>query len=94
MVTGSVLPSATFEQIRKLDTCTVSNAIERLKVRPRNEGSVSGSALRCIFPNLPPVLGCRARQSRQDHHSRYGLGSANATYAPLIFSFVDDVSPG
>lgn len=46
-----------FEQIRRLDTCTVSNAIERLKVRLRNEGQISGTATRCIFPDLPPILG-------------------------------------
>jgi 4-hydroxy-4-methyl-2-oxoglutarate aldolase len=46
-----------FEQLQKLDTCTVSNAIERLHGRLRNEGSVSGSTLRCQFPDLPPMLG-------------------------------------
>ena len=39
-----------------LDTCTVSNAIERLNVRLRNEGFISG-AVRCRFPNLNPMLG-------------------------------------
>jgi 4-hydroxy-4-methyl-2-oxoglutarate aldolase len=46
-----------FQDLQKLDTCTVSNAIERLKVRLRNEGSASGSALRCQFPNFAPMLG-------------------------------------
>ena len=50
----------TFEAIRQLDTCLVSNAIERLNVRMRNEGSVSGSAVRCWFPALPPMLGYAA----------------------------------
>lgn len=44
------------DKIRALDTCTVSNAIERLHVRLRNEGFISG-ALRCRFPNLEPMLG-------------------------------------
>lgn len=39
-----------------IDTCTVSNAIERLYVRPRNEGFVSG-AVRCRFPHLSPMAG-------------------------------------
>ncbi|HTQ53901.1 MAG TPA: RraA family protein [Bryobacteraceae bacterium] len=60
MTTSAVLPHALFEQIRKLDTCLVSNAIERLKGRLHNEGSVSGSALHCLFPRLPPVLGYAA----------------------------------
>jgi 4-hydroxy-4-methyl-2-oxoglutarate aldolase len=49
-----------FEQIEKLDTCTVSNAIERLKGRLRNEGSVFGGALRCQFPKFAPMLGYAA----------------------------------
>ena len=52
--------NAAFEEIRKLDTCTVSNAIERLEVRLRNEGSIAGSVLRCQFPNFPPMLGYAA----------------------------------
>jgi 4-hydroxy-4-methyl-2-oxoglutarate aldolase len=44
------------ERIRNVDTCTVSNAIERLKVRLRNEGFISGP-IRCRFPNLQPMLG-------------------------------------
>jgi 4-hydroxy-4-methyl-2-oxoglutarate aldolase len=51
------LTSSEFRQLQRLDTCTVSNAIERLNGRPRNEGSVSGSALRCLFPNFAPMLG-------------------------------------
>jgi 4-hydroxy-4-methyl-2-oxoglutarate aldolase len=44
------------EKIRALDTCTVSNAIERLNVRLRNEGFISGS-VRCRFPNFEPMVG-------------------------------------
>ena len=45
-----------FESLRRLDTCSVSNAIERFNVRLRNEGFVS-RAVRCRFPQLPPMLG-------------------------------------
>jgi 4-hydroxy-4-methyl-2-oxoglutarate aldolase len=45
-----------FESLRRLDTCSVSNAIERFNVRLRNEGFVS-RALRCRFPQFPPMLG-------------------------------------
>jgi 4-hydroxy-4-methyl-2-oxoglutarate aldolase len=45
-----------FESLRRLDTCSVSNAIERFNVRLRNEGFVSGAA-KCRFPQLPPMLG-------------------------------------
>jgi regulator of RNase E activity RraA len=52
-----VLSPASFQAIQRLDTCLVSNAIERLHVRMRNEGSVSGSAVRCQFPGFAPMLG-------------------------------------
>lgn len=57
MITSPVLSKACFEKLQKLDTCTVSNAIERLKGRMRNEGSVLPSTLRCLFPKFPPMLG-------------------------------------
>jgi regulator of RNase E activity RraA len=47
---------ADFEALQGMDTCTVSNAIERLNVRLRNEGFIAG-ALRCRFQNFPPMLG-------------------------------------
>jgi regulator of RNase E activity RraA len=47
------------EKLADLDTCTVSNAIERLNVRLRNEGFVSGTA-HCQFPNLGPMVGYAA----------------------------------
>jgi 4-hydroxy-4-methyl-2-oxoglutarate aldolase len=50
------LPSLDLDRIRSLDTCTASNAIERLIVRLRNEGFISG-AVRCRFPNFEPMLG-------------------------------------
>ncbi len=42
--------------IRNLDTCAVSNAIERFNVRLRNEGFVHGP-VHCQFPGLQPMLG-------------------------------------
>jgi 4-hydroxy-4-methyl-2-oxoglutarate aldolase len=51
------LSHAIFQGLQRLDTCIVSNAIERLNGRVRNEGSISGSVLHCMFPNLPPMLG-------------------------------------
>ena len=46
-------------RLSALDTCTVSNAIERFRVRLRNEGFVSG-AVKCCFPDLPPMIGYAA----------------------------------
>jgi regulator of RNase E activity RraA len=56
MIPGTALSSSDFERLRVLDTCTVSNAIERLNVRLRNEGFVS-DAVNCQFPRLGPMLG-------------------------------------
>jgi len=44
------------ERLRQFDTCTMSNAIERLNIRPRNEGFIAGEVA-CRFPQLPPVIG-------------------------------------
>ncbi len=67
MPASTRLSAADFDRLRKLDTCTVSNAIERLGVRLRDEGFAS-SAVRCQFPQLGPMLGyavtARARSSQ------------------------------
>jgi regulator of RNase E activity RraA len=44
---------ATFQE---LDTCAVSNAVERFGMRLRNEGFADGS-IRCMFEDLPSVIG-------------------------------------
>ena len=51
-----VLSRVELDRLRAIDSCTVSNAIERLGVRMRNEGFVSG-AIQCRFPHLPPLVG-------------------------------------
>jgi len=53
------LTATDLDKLRSLDTCTVSNAIERLNVRLRNEGFVSG-VVQCRFSNLPPMVGYAA----------------------------------
>ena len=55
-------PPITPEQLdalRRLDACTLANAIETFNVRLRNEGFTDG-ALRCLFPSLPPIVGYAA----------------------------------
>lgn len=59
MTSREDLSDVDLERLRAFDTCTVSNAIERLNVRLRNEGFVSG-AVRCRFPDLPPMVGYAA----------------------------------
>ena len=44
------------EALRRLDACTLANAIESFQKRLRNEGFADGS-IRCLFPQLPPIVG-------------------------------------
>ena len=56
MIQRKLLSSSDFESIRRLDTCTVSNVIERFDVRPRNEGFIYDD-IQCRFPHFAPMLG-------------------------------------
>lgn len=55
-------PPLTADQLaalRKLDTCTVANAVETFSVRLRNEGFADRS-IRCLTPAAPPLVGFAA----------------------------------
>jgi 4-hydroxy-4-methyl-2-oxoglutarate aldolase len=62
------------EALRRFDACTLSNAIEVLNIRPRNEGYAKGE-FECMFPALPPVAGYavtgRMRSASQPVHGHY-----------------------
>jgi regulator of RNase E activity RraA len=47
------------EALRRLDACTLANAIETFHERLRNEGFVDNS-IHCLFPRLRPMLGFAA----------------------------------
>ena len=47
------------EALRRVDACTLANAIESFHVRLRDEGFMD-STIRCLFPRLPPMLGYAA----------------------------------
>ena len=55
----SPLTPEQLESLRRLDGCTLANAIETFNVRLRNEGFTDGR-LRCFFPRLPPIVGYAA----------------------------------
>ncbi len=72
-----MVATLSFEQISalcRIDSPTISNAIERFKVRPRVSGYV-GYDIRCIFPELPPTVGyavtCRVDSTTE---GRQGIG--------------------
>jgi len=50
------LPPEQLDALRRLDACTLANAIETFQVRLRNEG-FAGGATRCLFPRLRPMVG-------------------------------------
>lgn len=52
----SILTSKQLDMLRRLDACTIANAIETFDERLRNEGFTDNS-LRCLFPKLLPMLG-------------------------------------
>jgi regulator of RNase E activity RraA len=56
---NAILTPEQLEALRRLDACTLANAIETFTVRLRNEGFTDG-ALRCLFPRLPPIVGYAA----------------------------------
>jgi regulator of RNase E activity RraA len=56
---GSPLTPEQLEALRRLDACTLANAIETFQQRLRNEGFMDGS-VRCLFPHLQPMLGYAA----------------------------------
>ena len=73
------MPAWSAEQLRQLaevDSPTVSNAIERLHVRPRCAG-YAGYDLRCAFPELGPTVGyavtCTADSTTEGRPDRAGL---------------------
>lgn len=47
------------DALRRLDTCTVSNAIETFEVRLRNAG-FADARIRCMFEDFPPMVGYAA----------------------------------
>src|SRR6266581_3635409 len=50
------ITSQQLEALRRLDTCTVANAIETFDVRLRNEGFADAS-VRCLCPRRSAMLG-------------------------------------
>jgi 4-hydroxy-4-methyl-2-oxoglutarate aldolase len=64
------------DQLRKLDSCTLANAIEVFDVRLRNNG-FADSRIRCVFEDFPPMVGyaatarIRTSEPPMEGHSYY-----------------------
>ena len=57
-MTATLTPQQ-LEALRRLDACSLANAIETTDTRLRNEGFMDQS-VRCLFPQLQPMLGYAA----------------------------------
>lgn len=53
---GPLLTQEQLDALRMFDSATIANAIEKFKVRDATDG-YSSLELRCMFPELPPVVG-------------------------------------
>jgi 4-hydroxy-4-methyl-2-oxoglutarate aldolase len=58
-MTSNHLELVALEEFRRLDSCSVANAIETFGVRLRNTG-FADSRIRCIFEDFPPLVGYAA----------------------------------
>ena len=56
---NSPLSPDQLEALRRLDACTLANAIETFHKRLRNEGFI-GNSVHCLFPRLTPMVGYAA----------------------------------
>lgn len=56
---NAALTPEQLENLRRLDACTLANAIETFHERLRNEGFADNS-VHCLFPHLKPMLGYAA----------------------------------
>ena len=70
------LTQAQLEQLRRVDSCSLANAIETFNTRLRNTG-FTDSRIRCLFPTLPPMVGyaatarIRTSEPPMEGHSYY-----------------------
>ena len=59
MTVEPLIHEEVLDALRRLDTCTVSNAIETFEIRLRNTG-FADARIRCVFEDFPPMVGYAA----------------------------------
>ena len=68
------------ERLKSFDAPTISNAIERFDVRPRNEGFM-GPEIKCIFTDMAPMVGyavtARIRAAKPRKENENYVANAN-----------------
>lgn len=93
------LTPAQLEELRLIDSPTISNAIERFKIRPRLQG-FAGWELRCAFPELETTLGyavtCTADSTTEGRADDRGLlrlwAALEAAPKPAVL-VIKDIGP-
>ena len=94
-----VLTPEQLDELRHIDSPTVSNAIEELAVRPRLEG-FAGWDLRCAFPELGSMVGyavtCTADSTTESRAQQRGLlelwAALEAAPKPAVL-VIKDIGP-
>src|ERR1700674_4056490 len=75
-MTANLLTQAQFDELGRLDSSAVANAIEIFDVRLRNRG-FADSSIHCVFKHYPPMLGyaatvrVRTSEPPMEGHSYY-----------------------
>lgn len=59
MIATQFLRDAQLERLRRVDSCTLANAIETFEIRLRNTG-FTDSSVHCLFPDFPAIVGYAA----------------------------------
>ena len=85
----SILTREELERLRQFDTCTLSNAIERLNIRQRNDGYITGPVI-CRFPQLAPVIGYAVTARMRS--SMIPIGGHCYHEHPEFWRYVDSVA--
>jgi 4-hydroxy-4-methyl-2-oxoglutarate aldolase len=59
LITKNLPTQSQLQELLRLDSCTLANAIETFEVRLRNKG-FTDSSVRCLFPDSPAAVGYAA----------------------------------
>jgi 4-hydroxy-4-methyl-2-oxoglutarate aldolase len=77
---AQLLTTEQLDELRKLSTPTISNALECFNIRPRNQGFMSPD-IKCFFPDLGVMVGYALTARMQANMPAAG----NMTVAPLAY---------
>ena len=86
-----VMAPETLTKLAKFDTPTICNVIELFNIRPRNQGYMN-AAIRCDFPELPPMVGFAATASFRSDAPPQG-GDAYGSIGAQLDQFADVPGP-